>query len=191
MAMLVTFILFGAVLSSMLGTVDLVPALLLAGMVIFLIRPPVLALVLSKARMSGAARGFICCSACGGLNSLLLALLVVLAGVPGAELLFATVGIVVLASVTPHGASAPLVTAAYGRRVSHETLQEERENTAAALFGVESDAPERMTAAELHERLQPEHPPVILIDVRSRSSYESGGVHIPGDVRVHPDETLR
>ena len=84
-----------------------------------------------------------------------------------------------------------LVTSAYGRRVSRETLREERENTAAALFGVEGDAPERMTAVELHERLQPDDPTVILIDVRSRSSYESDGVRIPGDVRVRPDETLR
>ena len=49
MAMLLAFVLFGVVLSDMLGAVDLVPALVLAGLVIFAIRPVVLGLVLAKA----------------------------------------------------------------------------------------------------------------------------------------------
>jgi NhaP-type Na+/H+ or K+/H+ antiporter len=190
MAMLVTFILFGAVLSSILGDVDLLPALALAGFVIFLLRPPVLALVLAKARMSWAARGFICWFGPRGLNSLLLALLVVLAGVPGGELLLATMGVVVLASVSIHDASAPLVSGWYGRKVAAETLEEERENTAAAIFGIEDDAPECMSVAELEHLLVSDALP-ILLDARLRSSYESDGVRIPGGVRVRSDEVLR
>ena len=52
MAMLMAFVLFGAVLSDMLGAVDLLPTLGLAGLVIFVIRPAILGVVLAKARMS-------------------------------------------------------------------------------------------------------------------------------------------
>lgn len=58
-AMLVTFILFGAVLSSMYGLVDWLPAIGMALFVVFVIRPPVLLMVLLKARMSWPARLFI------------------------------------------------------------------------------------------------------------------------------------
>ena len=98
MAMLLAFVLFGAVLSGILGSVAVGPALILAVLVIFLIRPPVLALVLSRAKLSWEARAFVSWFGPRGLNSLLLALLVVQAGIPGSELLLATIGVVVLAS---------------------------------------------------------------------------------------------
>ena len=78
----------------------------------------------------------------------------------------------------------------YGRKVLSETLVEERENTAAALFGVEVEEPDRLAPAELHSRLGGDSPPIIL-DVRSRSSYESDGVRIAGDVRVRPDLVMQ
>ncbi|MEE8519615.1 MAG: cation:proton antiporter, partial [Dehalococcoidia bacterium] len=56
MAMLVSFILFGAVLSELIGDADLLPALVLAGLVVFVIRPSTLTVVLLKARMSWPAR---------------------------------------------------------------------------------------------------------------------------------------
>ena len=52
MAMLLAFVLFGAVLSDMLGMVDIWPTLGLAALAIFVIRPAVLGVVLAKARMS-------------------------------------------------------------------------------------------------------------------------------------------
>ena len=189
MAMLVAFTLFGAVLSSTFGSVDWPPTVALALIVVFLLRPPILSLVLVKARMSWAARGFIAWFGPRGLNSLLLVLLVVLAEVPGSEALLAVVGVVVLASITLHGASVLPVTAWYGRKVANETLEEERENTAAALFGIEVAESDRMTPAELHQHLAEVDPPIIL-DVRSRSSYEADGVRIPGGVRVPPDQVL-
>lgn len=73
------------------------------------------------------------------MNSLLLALLVVQAHVPGAEALLAVTGVVVLVSVVVHGASATPLPNCYGRRVARATvtLPEERENTAAGLFQAE------------------------------------------------------
>ena len=190
MAMLLAFVLFGSVLSGILGSVPLVPALVLAALVIFVIRPSVLAIVLARAKISWEARAFLCWFGPRGLNSLLLALLVVQADIAGAELLLATVGFVVIASVIIHGASATPVSMWYERRVDRETLAEERESTAAGLFG--SGGPEtiRIRPAELSRMLDGEDPPIIL-DVRSRSSYERESAQIPGSVRVLPDQVLR
>jgi NhaP-type Na+/H+ or K+/H+ antiporter len=189
MAMLVVFVLFGSVLSGILDTADIGSALLLAGLVILVIRPSIIGLVLARAKLSWEARGFISWFGPRGLNSLLLALLVVQARVPGSELLFATVGIVVFTSVTVHGATATPFSAWYGRRAARETLSEERESTVAGLFAHgEGDVP-RITAEELsHLMLGPE-PPIVL-DVRSRSSYERGDSRIPGSIRVLPDQVI-
>lgn len=60
MAMLLAFVLFGFVLSGIVGSAALVPALGLAALVIFIIRPAVLALVLARAKMSWEAHAFVC-----------------------------------------------------------------------------------------------------------------------------------
>ena len=186
MAMLLAFVLFGAVLSGILGSVALGPALILAALVIFLIRPPVLGLVLSRAKLSWEARAFVAWFGPRGLNSLLLALLVVQARIPGSELLLATIGVVVLASVTIHGASATPVSAWYGRKASREILDEEREATVAGLFGQHAGEVPRVSVDELAELMSGPNPPVIL-DVRARASYDHNGSQIPGSIRVLPD----
>ena len=189
MAMLLAFVLFGVVLSGILDTVDAVPALFLAGLVIFAIRPGVLGLVLSRAHISWRARAFIAWFGPRGLNSLLLALLVVQAGVPGGELLLATVGVVVLASIAIHGATASPLAAWYGRAAAEASLDEERESTAAGIFGHPSDEVPSVTPVELHEMLSQPDPPTIA-DVRTRSSYEQDGARIPGSVRLLPDQVV-
>jgi NhaP-type Na+/H+ or K+/H+ antiporter len=187
MAMLLAFVLFGAVLSGMLGTVNLPPALALAGLVVFVIRPAVLNLVLARAKMSWEAKLFVSWFGPRGLNSLLLALLVVQAGIPAAELLLAVVGTVVIASVAIHGASGPPVSAWYQRRVATATLAEERESTADGLFVGDDDEGPRVTPEDLHGLLAGPIPPTVL-DVRSRSSYEGDAARIPGSLRVLPDQ---
>ena len=187
MAMLLAFVLFGAVLSTMLDIPPLVPALILAGLVIFILRPSVLGLVLLKAKLSWPARGFISWFGPRGLNSLLLALLVVQAELPGAELMLATVGLVVLASTTIHGATATPAGRWYGRRAERETLVEEREATASGLFIDEAIEESLVTPEELHELVGETNPPLIL-DVRSRSTYLNDGSGVPGSLRVLPDQ---
>ena len=189
MMMLLAFVLFGVVLSGIIDTVPLLPALGLAALVIFVIRPVVINLVLARAKMSWEARAFVSWFGPRGLNSLLLALLVVQAGVPGAELLLATVGIVVLASVVIHGASASPAAAWYSRKASEETLVEERESTVVGLFKPEDERVPRVTAEEFDRMLSSPEPPVIL-DVRSRSTYEHDDAEIPGSVRVLPDQLV-
>ena len=187
MAMLLAFVLFGVVLSGILGTVEVGPALGLAALVIFVIRPAALNLVLSRAKLSRAARGFISWFGPRGLNSLLLALLVVLAGVPEGELLLATVGVVVLASIVIHGATAAPVSAWYVRKAGRQTLEEEREGTAVGIFASPGTEAPRITVEELRELQEGPDPPTIL-DVRSRSSYENDRMRISGDERVLPDQ---
>jgi NhaP-type Na+/H+ or K+/H+ antiporter len=186
MAMLLAFILFGAVLSTLLGTIPVLPALVLAGLAIVLIRPVAFGVALQRARMSNVARAFIGWFGPRGLGSLLLALLVAQAHAPDAEYLLAITGMVVVVSVIVHGASATPVSAWYGRRVALETLAEEREATAVGLFQADPNDVLRMTPAELATRLMGRQPPVVL-DVRSRAQYDQDTGQIPGSVRVPPD----
>jgi sodium/hydrogen antiporter len=187
MAMLLAFVLFGAVLSVQIGSVAIGPALLLAVLAIALVRPLAVWLVLRRATMSNVARGFIGWFGPRGLNSLLLVLLVVQAGVPGAERMLAITGVVVVVSVIAHGASATPLSAWYGRRVAAETLAEEREATATGLFQHDADEVPRITPEALAALLDGPNPPIVL-DVRSRAQYEHDAMQIPGSVRVLPDQ---
>lgn len=186
MAMLLSFVLFGVVLSGILPQAPLGPTLGLAALIIFAIRPLSLALVLVKARLSWEGKVFICWFGPRGLNSLLLALLVVRAGLDDSELLLAVVGVVVIASSILHGASATPVTNWYARRISRKVHKEERETDAAAIFGSAGGGAPRVTVDQLEQEMAGESPP-ILLDVRSRMSYEKDASRIPGDVRVPAD----
>ena len=189
MAMLLAFVLFGVVLSSLLGAVDIGPTLGLAALVVFVIRPALLGVVLARARMSWQAHAFVSWFGPRGLNSLLLALLVVQAGIPGSEILLATVGVVVMASVAIHGGTAAPVATWYGRVAAEETLEEERENTVAGLFGGHEGYVPVLTPDELVGRLTRLSPPLVL-DVRTRASYNHDGTRIPGSIRVLPDAVI-
>jgi len=178
MAMLLAFVLFGAVLSGIWHMVDLPPELALAALVIFAIRPGVLGLVLSFGRTSWPARLFVSWFGPRGLNSLLLALLVVQAGVTGSELLLATVGVVVLASLLVHGGTATPMSAWYGRRAARETLAEERESTAPGLFSHDDREVSRISTEELSRLLAEPDPPVVL-DVRSGPASKQADIRSP------------
>ena len=97
------------------------------------------------------------------------------------------VGVVVIASVAIHWASASPVSAWYERRVTTATLPEEREGTADALFGGHDRDVSRITPQELEALLFGTSPPTVL-DVRIRSSYERDAAQIPGSIRVLPDQ---
>lgn len=190
MMMLLAFVLFGAVLSTTLGTVALLPVVIFALLAIGVIRPLAFGLVLQRAKMSPAARLFLGWFGPRGLNSLLLALLVVQANTPGAENILAITGVVVVISVVLHGSSATPLSGLYARRVAaaQATLAEEREATFAGLFENDADSDEivRIQPAQLAEMLASTHPPIVL-DVRSRAHYERDAGQIPGSIRVAPD----
>ena len=98
-------------------------------------------------------------------------------------------GIVVTASVLVHGASTVPLSSWYGKRTLRVAYAEERESTAAGLFGHSNEEVPRVTPAELHSMLASTEPPTVL-DVRTRSSYEHDGFHIPGDTRLLPDDVV-
>lgn len=189
MLMLLAFVLFGAVLSTMLGAVPLGPVLVFALVAVLVARPLAVGLVLATRRttLSAAARAFIAWFGPRGLNSLLLALVVVRGGAPDAERLFTVVGMVVLVSVIIHGASATPVSSWYARRVAAVTLPEERESTAAGVLGGSTEDAPRIGADRLAELLGGADPPLV-VDVRARSGFGPDAVVVPGSVRVHPDE---
>ncbi|MGH7822038.1 MAG: cation:proton antiporter, partial [Candidatus Binatia bacterium] len=180
MAMLLGFVLFGAVLSVLVTRAPALPSLAFAALVIGVVRPLALGLVLSRARLSRSALAFIAWFGPRGLNSLLFTLLVLRSGVPGAEGLLAVVGVVVMASVALHGTSATPLSAWYARVVARRTLPEERESTAAGLFdaAAHDDVP-RIGPDELARRLGSADPPLVL-DLRGRAAFEQDPVRIPG-----------
>lgn len=189
MAMLLAFVMFGAAISESLSLLPLWPTVAVAVIVLGIARPLWFSLLLSlrAVALSRPARAFIAWFGPRGLNSLLFALLVVVAGVPGSELLFAATGAVVLASVLAHGVSATPLTSWYAAKVERETLAEEREETAAGLFATLSDNVARISIEELHELLQGPTRPYVL-DVRSRSQHTRDRGSIPGSIRVTLDD---
>lgn len=188
MMMMLAFVLFGALLSSMMSTFNVLPAFVLALIALCIIRPTAVSLVLKRANMSRLGRLFIGWFGPRGLNSLLLALLVVQAGAAESEYILSITGVVVVTSVLLHGISATPLSGWYGRRVadSQNTMQEERESSFTGLFEPEASEIDRISVDELAALLQSANPPLVL-DVRSRAHYERDEAQIPGSIRVLPD----
>jgi hypothetical protein len=174
-AMLLAF----AVISQIVSQFPVGTALLLACVALLLARPLAIGLALRRSAISWQARVFIGWFGPRGLNSMLLALLVLHARVPHAEYLLAIVGVVVTISVIAHGVTATPLSALYAHTVEDKTLAEERGENAAELFGKRGDDPLRIPAAELAHRLESEQPPLIL-DARTRSQYRLDHTKIPG-----------
>jgi sodium/hydrogen antiporter len=189
MLTLVAFVLFGALLSDLLGDADLLRALALALLGVVIIRPLAVGSVLrlGRAGLSSYALRFIAWFGPRGLNSLLFALLVVDAGVRGGEELLGMIGAVVIVSVLVHGATATPFASWYARKVDEETLVEERAGTATELFALATDDIPRVSPDALAKRLAGPDPPLV-VDVRTRSQYARDAVRIPGGVRVLPDQ---
>ena len=187
--MLISFVLFGAVLSTELDRAPLAESALLAALALLVIRPLVVGslLTIRTAALSNHGRAFIAWFGPRGLNSLLLALLVIESGVTEGREVFAIAGVVVIGSTFIHGITATPLSAWYGHRVDEETHPEERESRMDELLGsrVREDVP-TITAEELAERLDSDDPPVVL-DVRSRSAWAADPFRIPGAERLRSD----
>jgi sodium/hydrogen antiporter len=112
MALLFTFVLFGASLIWSGFTVISWPTLAFA-VIVLLVRPPVFLLSLARSGVDKGDRLMIAWFGPRGLSSLLLVLLPVFAGLPGSEQLFAICCLVVLLSVVVHGGSPMLL--GYGK----------------------------------------------------------------------------
>jgi sodium/hydrogen antiporter len=119
MALLFTFVLFGASLIWSGFTVVSWSTLAFA-VIVILVRPPVFLLSLAGSRVERGECFLIAWFGPRGLSSLLLVLLPVFAGLPGSEHLFAICCLVVLLSVVVNGGSPMLLGGSSRRRALHE-----------------------------------------------------------------------
>ena len=122
MALLFTFVLFGASLIWSGFTVVSWSTLAFA-VVVLLVRPPVFLLSLAGSRVDRGDSFLIAWFGPRGLSSLLLVLLPVFAGLPGSEHLFSICCLVVLLSVVVHGGSPMLLGHRPQRPAPHEEME--------------------------------------------------------------------
>jgi NhaP-type Na+/H+ or K+/H+ antiporter len=201
MFLLLTFVAFGAGLIwtgvTLAGDWHVV---LFAAVALF-IRTAVLIPVLARSGIDLRSCRLIALFGPRGLSSLLLALLPVFAGIPGAERLFTITCFVVLLSVVIHGggiaiylrrnggaaAGAPAPGAAPApSRAAEERIGPGRKAARAA----ETAVPEKITIAE-YRQLVAAGEPVILADVRTERSYRDDPYAAEGAVRLPPDDAVR
>ena len=197
MFLLLTFVAFGASLIWMgLSVID--ARTVLFALLALAMRTIVLLPVLRRAGVSNATRRLIAWFGPRGLSTLLLVLLAVFAGVPGAQRLFAIACLVVLLSVVVHGGgialllrrrseTVPLPTQTLPRRASLPTLEPSSET---AEVPDSQPTPDRITIDELR-KLWARHAPVVLVDVRTDRTYRNEQLRARGAVRIPPDDVVR
>jgi sodium/hydrogen antiporter len=134
-------------------------------------RSAVLALLLPRKQIDARSRRLIVWFGPRGLSTLLLVLLPVFAGLPGAERLFAPAALVVLLSILVHGGA--LMTYQKKKTASLEPSQVGR-------------TPERITLEEL-KALEARGERVILLDVRKENDWNQSDQKAGGAIRVPPD----
>ncbi len=192
MTLLFTFILFGSSLIWQgLLAIDLATALFAAAVI--LIRPVAFFLSLSRTRLDRRSRLLIAWFGPRGLSSLLLILVPVFAKTPGSEQLFVVCCLIVLLSVALHGGSlmllpraapAPVIQARPAAPPPGDAPREE-----SALAPAAGDA-ERRAIAELRA-LQLSGAPVLIVDVRADTSFNSSPAQARGALRIPADEIVR
>jgi sodium/hydrogen antiporter len=192
MTLLFTFILFG---SSLIwkGLLAINVATLLFAAAVVLIRPVAFFLSLSRTRLDRRSRLLIAWFGPRGLSSLLLILVPVFEKTPGSEQLFVVCCLIVLLSVALHGGSLMFL----GRTAPPESAVA-MQITAAAPVPVDhppasasepADA-DRITIEELRA-LQASGAPVLIVDVRADTSFNSSPLQAQGVMRIPVDEVVR
>ena len=200
MLLLFTFVLLGAGLIWQ-GVAVASPQTLAFAALVFLVRPVAFLLAFTRSRLSRDERLLIAWFGPRGLSSLLLILLPVFAGLPGAEQLFAVTCLVVLLSVALHGGSVMWlhrrrVRAAGGERPAAAASGEWRPATPEAALpaltrggadtvaaGGEGGTAASVTAAAQWAR---EREGVVFLDVRSDRDYADSDTTVEGAVRIPP-----
>ncbi|HUQ91360.1 MAG TPA: cation:proton antiporter [Bryobacteraceae bacterium] len=200
MALMFTFVLFG---TSMIwtglsvagwGTLLFTAAVFLARMAAFL--PALL-----PARLPWRDRLLIAWFGPRGLSSLLLVLLPVFAGLPGAEDLLTTCCLVVLCSVMLHGLSPVFLikapAPAKARPIPEPALPRELPPAICSIDGVPCELPqilpdpEYITLEEVQRLQQNTAARMVVVDARSERTYGESTEEIPGAIRLHPDRAVQ
>ncbi len=187
MLLLFTFVIFG---SSLIwtGFYQLSwPTVLFAAFAI-LIRVPVYLISLLGSKVDRRGCLIIAWYGPSGLSSLLLILLAVFAGMPGADRLFAICSLIVLISIVLHGAS-PMLLA----RLTEPEPETRPEEPPRSLRVIESPAPvgkQSITLEEL-DQLQNSGEKVLLLDVRTERSLETSDSQAEGSIRMPPENVVQ
>jgi NhaP-type Na+/H+ or K+/H+ antiporter len=187
MLLLFTFVIFG---SSLIwtGFYQLSwPTVLFAAFAI-LIRVPVYLISLLGSKVDRRGCLIIAWYGPSGLSSLLLILLAVFAGMPGADRLFAICSLIVLISIVLHGAS-PMLLA----RLTESEPETRPEEPPRSLRVIESPAPvgkQSITLEEL-DQLQNSGEKVVLLDVRTERSLETSDSQAEGSIRMPPENVVQ
>jgi NhaP-type Na+/H+ or K+/H+ antiporter len=182
MFLLFAFVAFGASLIWLgLGVIDVRTVSFAA--VAVLVRSGVMALAMGPMRLDPVSRRLVVWYGPRGLNSLLLVLLPVFAGIAGAEELFPLAALAVLLSLAFHGVLLLKLTRDLPERVvTAETP------TAADDSGIVASR-ELITLDEI-ARARESGEDVVIVDARTDKSYDSSGTRAQGAVRVHPDRVV-
>ncbi len=187
MFLLLTFVAFGASLIWSGFTVADGRTVLFA-LVALSLRTVVLLPVLGRAGIDPRSCKLIAWFGPRGLSSLLLVLLPVFAGVPGAERLFAVTCLVVLFSVVLHGGAIALFLR--GKGGTQPPVDPAGVVRDAVAKRATKSAPERITIAELRD-LWDKREPVTIADVRTERSYRDDRLQAAGAIRLPPDDAVR
>ncbi|HEX5498523.1 MAG TPA: cation:proton antiporter [Thermomicrobiales bacterium] len=189
-AMLLTFVLLGSTLVLTSVAAFGWRTLVFASIALGVARPLAMLLSLARSHLSRDGKAMLAWFGPRGLNSLLLLILALSAGVPRGDELTGIVGVVVLASILLHGMTATPLANWYGRRTREATLPEETAADAGRLLQVApapAGAVPRMTPAEL-KRLLDDGAPVTIVDTRRAAAWNGSRETIPGAIRMPVDE---
>jgi NhaP-type Na+/H+ and K+/H+ antiporter len=159
-----------------------------------LIRPIAFFLSLARSKLDRRSRVLIAWFGPRGLSSLLLILIPVFAGVPGTERLFFICCLIVLLSVVLHGVSLMLLgrEASPARGISVTQIEAEAPTCSLERRGsadVEGNS-NRISVEELRA-LQATGAPVLIVDVRGDTSFNSSASQVQGTLRIPPDQVVR
>jgi NhaP-type Na+/H+ or K+/H+ antiporter len=191
MTLLFTFILFGSSLIWQ-GLLAINPATLFFAAAVILIRPIAFFLSLSRTRLDGRSRLLIAWFGPRGLSSLLLILVPVFAQAPGSEPLFVVCCLIVLLSVALHGGSLMLLPRTPPPSANTMPVTAAAPN-AAVDFSASVPSPsdsDRISIDELRA-LQSSGAPLLIVDVRADTSFNSSVLQARGTLRIPADEVVR
>ncbi len=190
MLLLLTFVALGTSLVwTGLGVINF-PTIIFV-VIALVARTVVLYPVLTQAHVEGRDRKLIALFGPRGLSSLLLTLLPVFAGVPGAETLFSITCLVVLCSVVVHGTGI----AVYLRKKHIAPAAADIAPVAPPALRPlpvieEPEVSDRITIDEVRE-LQKRGEDVILLDARAERNRRNSDAQAAGSIRVDPHDPVR
>jgi sodium/hydrogen antiporter len=193
MTLLFTFILFGSSLIWQ-GLLVLNGTTLLFAVVVVLIRPVAFFLSLFCTNLDSRSRLLIAWFGPRGLSSLLLILVPVFAGVPGSQPLFVICCLVVLLSVALHSSSLmllgrgePPVASASADQSPVAIPSSDADGSQPAALDMES----HRISMEEFRALKSAGAPVLIVDVRADTSFNSSEFQAQGALRIPPDQAVR